>query len=480
MQARSTIPVRGKALAFAILCGLGAGRDGAADSARGAHPTGTQTWTVENCDDAGAGSLREIVSAAAHSGDTIDMTQLACGTIALQTGAIAVNQEELFVLGPGALNLAIDAGHASQAFVHSGQGALLLNGITVRNGKVQSAASDVRGGCIASDGFVSLFEAAVTGCVAQVSGDNNATGGGVYARGGLTIARSTISGNAATATGPANLRGFGVGGGAFTLGRAEFAYATIDGNVASGDGGGFKGQAGGAWVFGGGGLTRSTISGNTAGSVGGLLLVDAVYGDPIDIQSSTISGNVATDSDIGAGLYVGNTVQLTVRHSTITGNVERNASGTPYGAGLRLGHGDVPTQMVNSIVAGNHLDTGAGLLPSDVGGPEEAPPISGDHNLIVAALLAVPADTLTLPPRLAELADNGGPTRTHALLPGSPAVDAGVDAGVAYDQRGEGYPRVLGELADIGSYESPAAKPDTIFADGFEAVCEGSCLLGSR
>lgn len=470
MPIHFTSPARAKPLALAILCAFAGG---GLDAPTQARPSGTQTWIVQNCDDSGSGSLREIVSASAHSGDTIDMTGLACGTIALQSGAIAVVQEELFVLGPGAANLAIDAGHASQVFVHTGQGALLLNGLTVRDGKVESSTANVHGGCIASDGLVSLFEATVTGCVAQVSGDNNASGGGVYARGGLNVVSSTISDNAATATGPANLRGFGVGGGAFTLGRAEFAYTTIDGNSASGDGGGFKGQAGGAWAFGGGSLTRSTISGNTAGAVGGLLLVDVAYGDPIDVESSTISGNLATDSDIGAGLYVGNTVQLTIRNSTITGNVERNATHTPYGAGLCLGYGDVPTRLVNSLVGGNHLDDGTTLIASDIGGSEAASAITGDHNLIVSSLLEVPADTIVDAPRLAALADNGGPTRTHALLPDSPALDVGAADGVEHDQRGEGYPRVLGEGADIGAYE---AQSDAIFKNGFEETCIGSCL----
>jgi len=80
-------------------------------------------------------------------------------------------------------------------------------------------------------------------------------------------------------------------------------------------------------------------------------------------------------------------------------------------------------------------------------------------------------------PHLAPLADNGGPTRTHALLPGSAAIDAGDAAGAAHDQRGEGFPRVLGASADIGAYESA---PDAIFEDGFEETCAGSCLLVRR
>lgn len=472
MRPHSPFPTRAKPLALAVLCAFASGPD---LSVR-AHPSGTQTWVVQTCDDEGSGSLREIVSTFAHSGDTIDMIGLACGTITLQAGAIDVAQEELFLLGPGAAKLAIDAGHASQAFVHTGQGTLLLNGLTLRNGKVQSTSADVRGGCVSSDGLVALHEARVTGCVAEVTGDHNATGGGIYAKSGFTATRSTISGNRAVAIGPANLKGFGVGGGVLTFGRAEFTETGLDDNTASGANGGFKGMAGGAWVFGGGRLLRSTVSGNTAGSVGGLLLVDTAYLDPIEIASSTVSGNRATDSVLGAGLYVGSTSQLTIKNSTITGNIERNAVDTAYGAGLALGTGTVPTTIVSSIIAGNALES-ATPIPSDLGSTGSTTTVGGHHTLIGAALIGVPADTLAQMPHLAPLADNGGPTRTHALLPGSAAIDAGDAAGAAHDQRGEGFPRVLGASADIGAYESA---PDAIFEDGFEETCAGSCLLVRR
>jgi len=77
----------------------------------------------------------------------------------------------------------------------------------------------------------------------------------------------------------------------------------------------------------------------------------------------------------------------------------------------------------------------------------------------------VPSDTIFADPLLAPLADNGGLTPTHALLSGSPAIDAGDDGGWDTDQRGTGYPRVLNAHADIGAYE---VDPDLIFRNGFD------------
>jgi hypothetical protein len=74
-----------------------------------------------------------------------------------------------------------------------------------------------------------------------------------------------------------------------------------------------------------------------------------------------------------------------------------------------------------------------------------------------------PADTITSDPLLLPLADNGGPTRTHALAPGSPAIDAGNNfAALASDQRGSPFQRIAGTRPDIGAFElqaQPATSP---------------------
>ena len=94
--------------------------------------------------------------------------------------------------------------------------------------------------------------------------------------------------------------------------------------------------------------------------------------------------------------------------------------------------------------------------------------ISGANNLLGSANAALPGDTLGGDPLLAPLADNGGATLTHALLPGSPALDTGNNlAGLTTDQRGAGYVRTSGVATDIGAIESQPLG-DSIFADGFD------------
>ena len=88
--------------------------------------------------------------------------------------------------------------------------------------------------------------------------------------------------------------------------------------------------------------------------------------------------------------------------------------------------------------------------------------VSGANNLVTAAdaTVALPAQTLHVHPLLLPLANNGGPTRTHALGVGSPALDTGNNvANLPTDQRGVAFPRVLGAAADIGAFEGALALP---------------------
>ncbi len=88
--------------------------------------------------------------------------------------------------------------------------------------------------------------------------------------------------------------------------------------------------------------------------------------------------------------------------------------------------------------------------------------------MFAPSAITLPADTISADPLLQPLADNGGATRTHALGDGSPAIDAGDNtASLAFDQRGGGYPRVVGVAADIGAYERQSID-DAIFVDGFD------------
>ncbi|HEX6833567.1 MAG TPA: choice-of-anchor Q domain-containing protein, partial [Rudaea sp.] len=169
------------------------------------------------------------------------------------------------------------------------------------------------------------------------------------------------------------------------------------------------------------------------------------------VSGSTISGNTARQR-VG-GLFVNNDFVLWT--STIAFNKEQVAGIS--GAGLYV---KGSRSLYNSIIAKNlSLTTGSDF------GAYVLDTVSGDHNLIMHANRPVPDDTITADPLLAALHDNGGVLKTHALLPGSPALNHGNSSyPVGYwDGRGPGFRRNVG-VRDIGSYEFD---PDILFASGF-------------
>lgn len=166
-------------------------------------------------------------------------------------------------------------------------------------------------------------------------------------------------------------------------------------------------------------------------------------------MQSTISGNSATRT---GGVNAQSAIH--VYGSTIAFNTETAA----FGAGLRV-LGEALLQ--STIVAGN-LSAGT---PGDIGGSSGST-LSGANDLIGLSTLTVPAGTLGGDPLLAPLADNGGTNRTHALQPGSPAIDHGnLVNNLFTDQRGLGYARVGGGVADIGAYEVQSTGVTSVVAN---------------
>ncbi|HEX5124968.1 MAG TPA: right-handed parallel beta-helix repeat-containing protein [Rhodanobacteraceae bacterium] len=449
------VRLRPKPLAFALaLAGFAAFN--AIAHAEPPTPRATTSWTVGNCDDAGAGSLRDAVGHA-QDGDTVDMTALACGTITLATGAIVTFANNLTVEGPGTTDLFIDGNYTSRALAHAGNGVLTVKNLSIWHGYERATGSDsAAGGGIASLGTVSLENVSVKYCQVAAAGTGRALGGAVYAM-DFAASRSMIKYDDARTS-----DGYAIGGGVFARRTATFDYSTLSGNQAFANTT-FRSAAGGAVAYYGGVLRQSTVSGNEAGGAGGV----AFIGGHSVIAQSTVSGNSSTESTIGAGAHVASLFPVVVENSTITGNVERNHVNTRYGAGIHLGTNTNAT-IVSSIVSGNRLDDGTALLWfSDVGG-DTGSSVGGDHDLMTLSLLAAPADTIwTLDPGLYPLADNGGPTLTHALHPTSAAIEAGSNpTGVPFDQRGSGYARVIGAHPDIGAVEFDL--DDLIFANGFD------------
>lgn len=448
-------------------------------------PAGGLTWIVTNCDDDGFGSLRQTVRESVVSGDTIDLSFLACSTITLSTGSIVVDLDDLTIVGAGRDRITIAAGHLSRVFSHLGTGTLDLRGIDIANGKYTVADAAARGGCIYSQGEVALSEASVHDCFASGSGTGNggARGGGVYAYGDVSLTDSTVSGcTASAASVPGESPNVAQGGGVFARGDLLILHSTVSSNTANSDsgtgamfGGGaytrgrlvakYSGffdnvshaevgydSAGGAGVAGGALVIGSSFHANSAKASGGLA-VHGGNGLEVTISNSTISANQSRRS---AALVVGG--PFTLSNSTVTGN-QTYVPGPTGAAGLFIG---ATATIESSIIANNLSTSGAPML--DVGGGSAAT-ISGSRNLIGTSRLAVPPDTLSADPDLAAPVRRGA-AMVYPLSPDSAAIDAGSNPQfLQYDQRGGPFRRTVGGETDIGAFEFD---PDRIFLDGFD------------
>lgn len=425
---------------------------------------------VTSCADDGAGTLRHA-ALIASSGDTLDLSTLACSTITLVSGAINVNVDDLSIVGPGEGRLAIDGDGADRVFSHNGAGTLSLYDVSVTHGR--HAADHSYGGCVYSKGSVALTRSAITSCTA--SGQTLAAGGGIFALNAVSMDTSTVSDNTADAAGTQSGTLAAVAGGMMAGASITLTHSTVSGNTA---------HAALGRSYGGGAFTASlnakytTFTANRSLAIGdttdysiggGIAAISSIFA-----LGSTIDHNRA---DLAGAIFVGQSGYgfATILHSTVSSNtgnlgigglgvspdlsmtgttIAFNTAGAFGGGGLVV---IANATLQTSILADNS--------PTDVDGSTQ---IDGADNIvkIAGANIVVPADTITLDPSLGDLVNNGGPTRTHALLPGSAAIDAGNnDGSFDFDQRGPGFARVVGAAADIGAVESD---PDRIFTHGFE------------
>ena len=419
-----------------------------------AAPDGYQPrrFAVATCaDDDSPDSLRSLVEVAI-SGDTIDLSHLNCSTISLDQGALKIAVNDLTLLGPGADRLSLDGRNQDRILLHPGSGTLTIDGLTIAHGRFDAVDNDIGfGGCIATGADLVLRDSVIDDCLAVGVG---AYGGAVLS-GFLTMSNSTISGSTAFGDHPSNGTA-AYGGGAFAYG-VNILDSTISGNSAIGTDNAPLSHweiSGGLFIArNGGSIERSTISGNFAIRFAGGLTQE---GD-LELRNSTISGN-ATAQDDGGGLRVRQGTSILIENSTITDNHAGS-----HGGGISFIDNALPSALISTIVAANS----AGSTGNDVDSSMSLR-ISGANNLVAQAgsSLDLPADTLTDDPLLLPLADNGGSTRTHALLASSPAIDRGQNPDQrATDQRGPGFRREVGVAADIGAFEyqgistEPAALP---------------------
>ena len=399
-------------------------------------------WPVTSCaDDGSAGTLRAAAEAAGE-GDTIDLTSLTCSTITLAQGAIPLLLNDVAIIGPGANALAIDGAGSDRVLIHPGNGTLTVTALTLRNGAANIGGYKITGGgCIASSGYLVLDHSVVRDCQASAEG---VYGGGIFAA-TVTMYTSTLSGSVALGQNP-NTGTAAFGGGVYTA-YVNIVDSTISGNRAAhdlGDGQQSYDIGGGIFTNFGGSIRSSTIDNNYSYGFGGGV---AAFNGVINIANSTVSGNTAKTRG-GGGLDLRVFYGETISNSTITANT------APAGGGILLRGRPDQFELQSTLVGGNTAASGADV------GSEQPTTLVGSNNLVVIAdaNVTLPGATLRAAPLLLPLAANGGPTRTHGLAPDSPAIDAGNNlAALVTDQRGAGFPRVLGAAADIGAFEGVVA-----------------------
>jgi hypothetical protein len=189
-------------------------------------------------------------------------------------------------------------------------------------------------------------------------------------------------------------------------------------------------------------LTACTLSGNIA-PYGGAIVN---YATTCSLVNCTVANN---EADADAILNLGGLVTLT--QCTVSGN--------STGGGIDNDDGELI--LTNTIDAGNGQD-----IYNQNGGAVDIEGVDIIQDIVnVSGTIFGSGSTINANPLLGALANNGGPTLTMLPQPGSPAINAGLTsaaAGIIYDQRGPGYPRVVGPAVDIGAIEVqtiPATPP---------------------
>jgi CSLREA domain-containing protein len=444
------------------------------------------TRTVTSLNDSGGGTLRDTLAAAA-AGDTIQFS--VTGQIKLDSSLTIT--KNVTISGPGQTHLTVtrDSGTVILFVINSGltvsisdisitngqggdfqPGGILNHGnLTLESCSFSANVGQYAAGAIDSDGPLTATDcvfsnnslgaittrssAAFTSCTFT----NNGTVGGAIentATGQLMVNGCTFSNNSGGQGGA--IGNFGNGPSSTVAVQNSFFYENSSYNV----GGAIWSQTGTVTIVG------CTFAKNTAQDNGG-----AVYNDSgsLTVRNSTLVGNSAA---IGGGIYnQGNgnnyTGNATVTASTLSDNSAPNGGGI-YNLGTNNGRAllileDTILYSANTTPGANLISTGPGASVTSHGYN-----LSSDN---ASGFLTAAGDQINIDPKLGPLQDNGGPTQTMALLPGSPAWDKGKSFSLTEDQRGSPRPVDIpsianaggGDGSDIGAVEMDAIQTGPAF-----------------
>ena len=380
-----------------------------------ATPVVAATFDVTTTADSGVGSLRQAITDAnndsAAGTDIIAFASDLTGTIALTSGSLSINLANptnhfLDIVGPGANLLTVSRLNTSNPiFVIASGSTVGISGLNILS-PVGTGGID-----ILNNGMVTVNNSTISGAST-----------GILNNGTATVTSSTISGNSTE----------GIYNATF-LARATVTNSTISNN-----------RINGITNLGDITVINSTISGNTADGIANILsTLSGASSGGLVLENSTLYNN-------GNGIEGG---RSSVLNSTISNNRNSGIQGDSSGI-ASIGNTIIAKNSFADILIGTGVfDLGYNLI----GKGDERSFFAGQNgvNGDIVGTTANPVD-----PKLGPLADNGGPTLTQALLPGSPAIDAGSNAlispGVTTDQRGPGFNRISNGRVDIGAFEVQA------------------------
>ncbi|MBN2007023.1 MAG: hypothetical protein JXA21_26975, partial [Anaerolineae bacterium] len=393
------------------------------------------TYTVVNTADNGPGSLRDATARVCPGGSVDFSLPIYPITITLGGNSLFITRP-LTIAGPGIDQLTIesDGWLTLDIFTHA---MVLLRDLTLRDSDPYSGLG------IYNSGTLTLKN-----CI--VSGHQNfgyyAKGAGIENYGTLTLINSTISGN--TCSDPFSVSCDGGGVYNYNGGILNVISSTVSGNTS-------KDQGGGIYNSGVLTLTSSTVSGNTAKNGGGIY---NSHGATLTLTTNTVSGNTANSS--GGGIE--NEGNMILVNGTIAGNTAGESGGGITGIPPSIAPPPpiYPGGDEAELVTLQNTLIGQNTAPIAPDCAREV--ISLDYNLIENTSGCTITGTVThnitgQDPLLGPLGDNGGATATHALFPGSPALDQipnganGCDN--SQDQRGFPRPYPTGGACDIGAHE---------------------------
>lgn len=447
---------------------------------------------------------------------------LAGATNVLTGGELLISNKNLTIIGPASATLTISGNQSSRVFNFAAGTTNSLTGLIICDGRGGEGASGLagitnlvagtagtggagsnggHGGGILNAGILTLTNCMFTGNRAGDGGQGGSggnaepingakggeggpggpggSGGAVFNQGILTLVGCTFSDNSAGVGGPGGVGGTsgayiggypwpggvggtggtgGAGGAIYNSGTLALVSSTFTTSTGGAGGAGGVGGVGSANKF---GINSPTVGkggtgglGGSGGLGGGLFNTGSV-----SLVSCSISGNLAGTGGFGgkggwSGVYM--IGANSYRRPTEDGAAGARGAGGA-GGGLRGNIGS----LTNSIVALNTAASGPDISGSvTLGGYNligRSDGLTGLTHGVAGNIIGTPSSPIN--PLLGSLANNGGPTFTLALQPGSPAAAQGDNTLTGFDQRGPGFPRKVGSRVDIGALESPFTGP---------------------